>query len=166
MDNNKEPAGAEVSQLSAYLARTADECELCHRPGGEILWQDSLCRVVAAADADYPGFCRVILSRHVSEMSDLPEAEQTALMRVVFAVEASLRHLYQPDKINLASLGNVVPHLHWHVIPRWRDDRHFPQPIWGTPQRAACRAHAPLPLRTLAAELTRRLPAGPATIDE
>lgn len=166
MANNKEPAGAEVSQLSAYLARTADECELCHRPGGEILWQDSLCRVVAVVDADYPGFCRVILSRHVSEMSDLPAAEQAALMHVVFAVEASLRRLYQPDKINLASLGNVVPHLHWHVIPRWRDDRHFPQPIWGTPQRAAGSTHAPLPLRALAAELARHLSTGRAAIKE
>jgi diadenosine tetraphosphate (Ap4A) HIT family hydrolase len=37
--------------------------------------------------------------------------------------------------MNLASLGNMTPHLHWHVIPRWRDDRHFPGPIWGSPQR-------------------------------
>jgi diadenosine tetraphosphate (Ap4A) HIT family hydrolase len=42
----------------------------------------------------------------------------------------------RPDKINLASLGNVVPHLHWHVIPRWRDDSHFPAPIWATAKRA------------------------------
>jgi diadenosine tetraphosphate (Ap4A) HIT family hydrolase len=41
----------------------------------------------------------------------------------------------QPDKINLASLGNVVPHLHWHVIPRFADDAHFPSPIWASPQR-------------------------------
>jgi diadenosine tetraphosphate (Ap4A) HIT family hydrolase len=41
----------------------------------------------------------------------------------------------QPDKINLACLGNVVPHLHWHVIPRWRDDSHFPAPIWAAAKR-------------------------------
>jgi diadenosine tetraphosphate (Ap4A) HIT family hydrolase len=40
-----------------------------------------------------------------------------------------------PDKINLASLGNMTPHLHWHVIPRFKQDKHFPQPIWGVPQR-------------------------------
>jgi diadenosine tetraphosphate (Ap4A) HIT family hydrolase len=43
----------------------------------------------------------------------------------------------QPDKMNLASLGNQTPHVHWHVIPRFRDDRHFPTPVWAVPQRAA-----------------------------
>lgn len=56
-------------------------------------------------------------------------------MNVVFAVEAALRQCFAPDKINLASFGNVVAHLHWHVIPRWFDDRHFPEPIWGKIQR-------------------------------
>jgi diadenosine tetraphosphate (Ap4A) HIT family hydrolase len=52
-------------------------------------------------------------------------------MLVVFTVEAALRELLRPEKINLASLGNVTPHLHWHVIARFRDDPHFPNPIWG-----------------------------------
>ena len=100
--------------------------------------------MVAVDDADYPGFFRVILNRHCSEMTDLPAAEREALMAAVWAVESVLRETLRPDKINLASLGNVVPHLHWHVIPRWRDDRHFPNPIWGdalreTPQRVADR---------------------------
>ncbi|GAB3263890.1 hypothetical protein GCM10027296_39740 [Chitinimonas naiadis] len=56
-------------------------------------------------------------------------------MNAVWAVEEVLRHELQPDKINLASLGNVVPHLHWHIIPRWRDDPHFPSPIWALPVR-------------------------------
>ncbi|MEI4902545.1 HIT domain-containing protein, partial [Klebsiella pneumoniae] len=47
----------------------------------------------------------------------------------------ALRSLYSPDKVNLASLGNVVPHLHWHVIARFRDDAHFPDPIWSVPRR-------------------------------
>lgn len=56
-------------------------------------------------------------------------------MAVVFALEAAIRECWRPDKINLASFGNVVPHLHWHVIPRWFDDRFFPEPVWGKPQR-------------------------------
>lgn len=118
-------------------------CELCDGPGGEVLWQDDLCRVVAVQVPDYPGFCRVILNRHVAEMSDLPPADQQRLMLVVFVVEAVLRHLMRPDKINLASLGNVVAHLHWHVIPRFHDDAHFPQPIWATPLRTAAQRTAP-----------------------
>ena len=100
-----------------------------------MLWQDEFCRVVAVDDPDYPGFCRVILQRHIKEMTDLPVSERTRLMEVVFAVEAAVREVVRPDKINLASLGNVVPHLHWHVIPRFGQDRHFPNPIWGESRR-------------------------------
>jgi diadenosine tetraphosphate (Ap4A) HIT family hydrolase len=110
-------------------------CELCENVGGTLLWQDALCRVVLVEDRDYPGLCRVIWTKHVKEMTDLPLAERRHLMDVVFTVESAVRQVLQPDKINLASLGNLTPHLHWHVIPRWRNDRHFPNPIWGETQR-------------------------------
>lgn len=96
-----------------------------------VLVQTPAWRVVRVNDPDYPGFCRVILNAHVREMSDLPFAERQQLMSVVFAVEEAVRILFQPDKINLASFGNMVPHIHWHIIPRWNTDRHFPEPIWG-----------------------------------
>jgi len=115
---------------------TGTSCELCDSAGGETLWQDELCRVVLVEDRDYPAFCRVILNRHVSEMTDLDAKTRQRLMRVVFAVEQALRELLQPAKINLASLGNMVAHLHWHVIARFADDRHFPASVWGEPQRA------------------------------
>ncbi|MGB9149712.1 MAG: HIT family protein, partial [Burkholderiales bacterium] len=86
-------------------------------------------------DADYPAFCRVIWNTHIKEMTDLSAHEQLQMMLTVFSVEASLRETIKPDKINLASLGNMTPHLHWHVIPRFRDDRHFPQPIWAVAAR-------------------------------
>jgi diadenosine tetraphosphate (Ap4A) HIT family hydrolase len=110
-------------------------CPLCDTPGGTLLWQDDFCRVVRADEPDYPGFLRVILNAHVKEMTDLPADDQATLMRVVLATEAALREVMAPDKINLASLGNVVPHLHWHVIPRFTDDPHFPNPVWGMRQR-------------------------------
>ncbi len=115
-------------------------CDLCEQDGGLVLWRDPFCRIVRAESVDYPGFCRVILEQHVREMTDLPQAERERLMRAVFACETGLRELYQPDKINLASLGNQVPHLHWHVIPRFEGDRHFPDPIWAAPRRAASAA--------------------------
>lgn len=113
-------------------------CELCEHPGGEIVWADDLCRVVRVVEAQaggYPGFCRVIWQAHVREMTDLTAGERRHLMALVFATEAALRVHFRPHKINLASLGNVVPHLHWHVIPRFADDRHFPAPIWAEAQR-------------------------------
>lgn len=115
-----------------------EKCELCDTAGGNLLWQDGLCRVVQVTGAEgaaFPGFCRVIWQAHVQEMSDLTAGERHHLIEVVHGVEAVLRALVRPDKINLASLGNVVPHLHWHVIPRWRDDSHFPVPIWAAAVR-------------------------------
>lgn len=111
------------------------DCELCREAGGAVLWRDEFCRVVAVDDPDYPGYCRIILNRHAREMTDLAPDERQRLMRVVLEVEAALRDALAPDKVNLASLGNLVPHLHWHVIPRFRNDRHFPAPVWGAPSR-------------------------------
>ncbi len=105
-------------------------CELCETTGGILLWEDDFLRIVRAEMLGYEGFCRVILQHHISEMTDLSLNDRNRLMNAVYAVEMMLRKLYKPIKINLASLGNVVPHLHWHIIPRFSDDPHFPQPIW------------------------------------
>ena len=113
----------------------APPCEFCHSAGGVVLWQNDLCRVVRVDEPGYPGFTRVILNRHAREMTDLAPAERDALMAVVYAVESVVRETMRPDKMNLASLGNMTPHVHWHVIPRFRDDRHFPTPVWAAPQR-------------------------------
>jgi len=110
-------------------------CELCEGDGGELIWRNEECRVVCVTEPGYPGYCRVIWNAHVAEMTDLADGERERLMRVVFAVEAGLRALLRPEKINLASLGNLVRHLHWHVIPRFPGDPHFPSPIWGARQR-------------------------------
>ena len=115
---------------------TVSSCELCDSVAGEVLWQDELCRVVLAEDRDYPGLCRVILNRHVSEMTDLDAPTRQRLMHVVFAAEQALRQLMQPAKINLASFGNMVAHLHWHIIARFADDKHFPGSIWSEARRA------------------------------
>ncbi len=99
-------------------------------------------RVVRVLDnPDHPAFWRVIWNEHVAEMTQLLEDERSTLMGVVHAVESVVCRELQPLKMNLASLGNVVAHLHWHVIARWADDPHFPQPIWGSRQRQACGSH-------------------------
>ena len=85
-------------------------CPLCVPAQESVLWSDALCRVIWVDSPDYPGDCRVVLNAHVREMSDLPEDERQRLMAVVFAVEAAVREVLRPDKVNLASLGNQVPH--------------------------------------------------------
>jgi diadenosine tetraphosphate (Ap4A) HIT family hydrolase len=114
-----------------------ESCEFCREAGGRVLWQDALCRVVDPGEADYPGFTRVIVQRHARELTDLPAAERERLMRVVFALEEAVRDVMMPDKVNVASLGNMTPHVHWHVIPRFADDPHFPSPVWAERRRAA-----------------------------
>lgn len=121
------------------------DCPLCQVSPDLILFEDASCRVIRVEDPAYPGFCRVIWRAHVAEMSDLTPAQRRHLLDVLIATEQALRTLMQPDKINLASLGNMVPHLHWHVIPRFRDDRHFPESVWGTPQRPGRTHDAPSP---------------------
>ncbi len=135
-------------------------CPLCSETGQDVLRRDDLCRVILVDDPDYPGFCRVILNAHVREMSDLDAEARMHVMRVVFAVESALRETLDPDKINLASLGNMVPHVHWHVIPRYAHDRHFPDAIWATPRREPAPAPATADLRVrLARALQRHWPA-------
>ncbi len=110
-------------------------CPLCSCGDAEaVLWSDEHARVIlvdqGSAPFIFPGYCRVIWNRHVAEMTDLSDSERRHLMEIVWWVEQTLRSVFRPYKINLASLGNVVPHLHWHLIPRWIDDSHFPESIW------------------------------------
>lgn len=110
-------------------------CPLCRAVDEEVLYVSDLYRIIAVNDPGWPGFCRVILNQHAAEMTDLPIEQRSSLMKAVCVTESVLRALLHPDKINLASLGNVVPHVHWHVIPRWKDDSHFPDPIWANAKR-------------------------------
>jgi diadenosine tetraphosphate (Ap4A) HIT family hydrolase len=133
-------------------------CELCDQASGDVVVANDKWRVLLVNDANYPGFCRVVWNAHVKEMTDLPVADRSALMQTVCKVEQVIREVMTPHKINLASFGNMVPHLHWHVIPRYLDDAHFPNPVWAA-------ANADLPdvsartalLPALRAELQKRL---------
>ena len=114
------------------------DCPICAAQNEEILLQTPNLRVIAVHnEANAPAFCRVIWQHHVAEMTDLQPAERAELMDAVYKVEAAMRQVLQPEKINLASFGNVVPHLHWHVIARFQDDACFPAPIWAAAMREA-----------------------------
>jgi diadenosine tetraphosphate (Ap4A) HIT family hydrolase len=99
---------------------------------GQLIWRGDDCRIILVNDSDLPGFCRVIWNRHEADMTDLTYGEREHLMTLVFAVEEAIRHVMHPDKVNLAALGNMVPHIHWHVIPRFKDDAFYPGSAWST----------------------------------
>ncbi|GAA6121563.1 HIT family protein [Acidovorax sp. FG27] len=113
----------------------ASACPLCGGDGGTLVWRGKELRVIRAEEAGFPAFYRVVWNAHVAEFSDLSAPERLLCMEAVTAVEQVLRTALQPDKINLAALGNMVPHLHWHVIARFAWDSHFPSPVWAAPQR-------------------------------
>ena len=115
-----------------------DLCKLLAAPAaGVVIWSDAQLTVVAVDEAEYPGFTRVVWNAHVKEMTDLSPAERTRVMDVVWQVEQAQRDLMAPEKINLASFGNMTPHVHWHVIPRYLGDAHFPNPTWAVAQRSS-----------------------------
>jgi diadenosine tetraphosphate (Ap4A) HIT family hydrolase len=134
------------------------ECALCRGDGGFLVARTPQLRVVLVDDPDYPGYVRVIWNEHVTELSELAQPQRMRLLAAVNVAETALRQIMAPDKINLASLGNQVPHLHWHVIARFVDDAHFPQPIWAARQRD--------PDAALLARCRQRLPALAARIAE
>jgi diadenosine tetraphosphate (Ap4A) HIT family hydrolase len=109
-------------------------CELCELSAPTVVDNDKFA-VILVDDANYPGFARVIWKDHVREVSDLADEDRLLLNDAVWKLELAVREVMQPLKVNVASLGNVVPHLHWHVIPRYADDAHFPAPVWAQAQR-------------------------------
>lgn len=110
-------------------------CSLCDTAGGELIWRGEKLRVIRAAEAGFPGFYRVVWNAHVAEFSDLSAADRALCMDAVALVERVLREQLAPTKINLAALGNMVAHLHWHVIARYDWDSHFPGAVWAAAQR-------------------------------
>jgi len=116
---------------------TTPACPLCEGAGGEVLHQTQAWRLVLADEPDWPGLLRLIWTEHVVELSDLSEPQALELLQVLRRVERVLRDELSPDKVNVASLGNQVPHLHVHIVPRWRDDLTFPASIWTRPEPAA-----------------------------
>ena len=117
---------------------SASACPLCEQPGGHLVWRGEHLRVVRVQDMPgHPAFYRVIWGAHVAELSDLSRDELHHCIDTVADVERVLRERLRPAKVNVATLGNMVPHLHWHVIARFDWDTHFPQPVWAPPVRAA-----------------------------
>ncbi|HXD41940.1 MAG TPA: HIT family protein [Ramlibacter sp.] len=112
-------------------------CPLCDGPGGVLVFEGPQFRLIRADEAGFPAFYRLVWAEHLSEFSDLGPAQRHLCMDAVVQVEQSLRVHLHPTKVNLAALGNVVPHLHWHIIARFDWDSHFPGPVWAPAQREA-----------------------------
>jgi diadenosine tetraphosphate (Ap4A) HIT family hydrolase len=136
----------------------APGCVLCEGPGGRLVFEGAKLRVIHAEEAGFPGFYRVVWRDHAAEFSDLDAADRVLCMDAVAVVEQCLREHLAPAKINLAALGNMVAHLHWHVIARFAGDSHFPGSVWAAVQRERNASQE--------ADITARLPAAEAAMIE
>lgn len=111
------------------------DCPLCSDDGGLLVFRHEKFRIIQAVEAGFPAFYRVVWNEHVTEFSDLSQRERELCMNAAVALELVLRSALSPQKMNLATLGNAVPHLHWHVIARFTWDSHFPGSVWAAQLR-------------------------------
>jgi len=87
-------------------------------------------------DSEVP-WLKVFTQRSVKEFSECNAREKSAIWHALDVIEKAMLEYYRPEKINLASFGNMLPHVHWHVTARFKEDSYFPEPMWGTRQREA-----------------------------
>ena len=113
----------------------------------------ALCSVLLMDDARFPWLILVPRRPGLSELTDLaPEEAGLAFEEIRLAVGV-VQALARPDKVNVASLGNVVPQLHIHVVARFRSDPAWPGPVWGVGERKPYPPHARAALLERAAAL-------------
>ena len=79
----------------------------------------------------------IFTQEHYKELGDMPPSLRLKLWALYDKVEDQMRHYYKPDKINMASFGNMLPRVHLHVMARFKNDSYFPNPMWGEKTQAA-----------------------------
>ncbi len=89
--------------------------------------------VVLNRDQYFPGYTLLFTKEHVTELFHLDREVRGGLMEEVSCVAGALFSVFQPDKINYELLGNMVPHIHWHLVPRHSREPIWPRPIWAEP---------------------------------
>lgn len=101
----------------------------------------ALCRVLLVNDARFPWLILVPQRAGIAEIIDLTPADQQLLWREIAQASLALKTVFQPDKLNVAALGNVVRQLHVHVIARFASDAAWPKPVWGVGEALPFQPH-------------------------
>ena len=91
------------------------------------------CYVILNRDQFFPGYTLVFAREHVTELFHLDPVVRGGMIEEVSRVAAALDQVYRPAKMNYELLGNMVPHMHWHLVPRFIADPLWPRPIWSEP---------------------------------
>jgi diadenosine tetraphosphate (Ap4A) HIT family hydrolase len=122
---------------------TNTDCLYCRRlaalddaPAEEIVWQFPHSVALLGPWQWYRGYCLLVARRHLTELSRLDDAERPAFLDEMCLLARAIEDSFQPDKLNYELLGNQVPHLHWHLFPRYRTDPDRLRPVWFALERA------------------------------
>ncbi|MCM2356864.1 MAG: HIT family protein [Geobacteraceae bacterium] len=122
--------------------QTCPMCTMWHdQPELRIAEMDR-CYVLLNRDQFFPGYTFVFTRNHVTELFHLDRQARAAVVEEVNAVAAALYNLFKPAKMNYELLGNMVPHMHWHLVPRFQGDPLWPRPIWSEPHEEVILAPA------------------------
>jgi diadenosine tetraphosphate (Ap4A) HIT family hydrolase len=94
-----------------------------------IIWQNDL--VYIEQEASQIPWLKVFTKRKVKEFSECTLPEKQQIWRLLDSIEKTMLEYYQCDKVNIASFGNMLPQVHWHIMARFKSDNYFPNPMWG-----------------------------------
>ena len=100
-----------------------------------IIYQNELIKI-ETEESEIP-WLKIFTQEAYKEMSELPQNLKYEIYELLDIIEKEMIIYYRPDKINIASFGNYVPHVHWHIMARFKQDSYFPEPMWGKKQREA-----------------------------
>lgn len=133
----------------------ASSCKACSGrwpPTDHYLFDHTRTRVYLYEDQFFPGWTVLVLKRHATELFELSTEERADLMEEVAFVARGLAEEFRAVKINYELLGNQLPHIHWHIIPRLAGDPAPLEPVWRITHE-----HRPLPADERAAMMARLL---------
>ncbi len=101
----------------------------------KIIWENSLVRI-EIEESEIP-WLKIFTQESYREMSEVAPAVKIEIYTLLDLIEKEMLSYYKPTKINIASFGNYMPHVHWHIMARFAEDSYFPEPMWGEKQREA-----------------------------
>ncbi|HEX9758721.1 MAG TPA: HIT family protein [Nitrospiria bacterium] len=117
----------------------SEDCSICDHLFSESplrIKEFPLSTLFLQQDQFFPGYCVLESKRHICELFDLDFENRSTLIEEINLAAQLLFKTFKPDKINYAFLGNQVPHMHWHLVPRWKNDPAWPDSIWAMPHES------------------------------
>lgn len=100
-----------------------------------IIYQNNLIKV-EIEPFEIP-WVKIFTQEVIKEFTQCSQELQLAILKTINIIEKEMLEYFAPDKINIASFGNYVPHVHFHIQARFKNDSYFPEPTWGKKQREA-----------------------------